>query len=347
MTLGGSTPTACTGSNIGKCKCVEQEGFTTYSYEQTDGDQRCFTMYVPPEGHQPMPVLLLPEQAQNPTEALQKRMEKWFGTRGVASVFVASQTGGWLGNQRMSVTVNKDNPQVCTSVDVDYGRTILTTLGSQGSALDMDAIYLAAFGTSSYFATLLSFCLSDQIRGVMVGGGSMVVPDTQYNYAKRGLGRVMDKYARFGTCDTCKFWPVYPCYEPSRPVRVCFAATNNDPYVWDQSFKRSMNDVSYKLAKDEGHIVTNIVWDTERGHTKDGLWNDWILSCLQITPPCPAGCWDEYFQKLTCNNCSATADMMLSRAPYATLEGTPGSFAASRAAPPHDRPANSICKHGA
>jgi poly(3-hydroxybutyrate) depolymerase len=269
-----------------------QLGFSTYSFEQSDGSHRCFTVYLPPDGPEGMPVLLLPKSDgdQKPDKSMLLRMQNALGTRGIASVFVPWQEGGSLN------TANAFSPEQCTPTDVEYGSNILSTLTKVGSAVDMDAIYIAGFSANSYFATLLTFCLSDRIRGVMAAGGPMAV---------------------------------YPC-RAARPLRVCLAATNNDPKVADD-----MNDDSYKLARDEGHIVTNIVWDNDGGHSKQTLWNEWIVSCLQILKHCTRSCWAGYLQKRTCTDCSLTKQMLMTAVPEAQIKGTPGSFASPGAVPAH------------
>ena len=292
----GLGPRICEGGARGPCECSGRPGFTTYTWTVAD-QERCFTVYTPDRAG-PLPVMIqmncyarnrLQQSGCAPGTPLVEAAD----TYGFVAVCASATDGNWtFGNDGVS---NDDNPTPCAdedSKDIVYLRGLFDTLSALGDAgtLDADRIYTWGFSQNAMFAAYASICFPQHIVGVWQGGsGLFVAGETNPLPQMEGACRRSDflelgpECAEERPCDECQYFPAYPvASEPAR--RACVMAYEDDILF---ATARPM----FTRLGDEGHDATLLSFpDVGRGHANPLQAWAWMVSCLDITPPCDAAC---------------------------------------------------------
>jgi len=270
---------------------------------------------------------------------------------GIATLFVSrpplarDRVANWdftiQGMAGTPAQVNDTTPQVCTGDDADYMNVVFAFLASHANDFDPSQ--------NGVFSMYAGYCWSEKVQGIWQAlAGLTLVPQFRQYWTQNlddGLNRVQ-RYLK--TCDGCKYWPTYPCYEPVRPVTHCLGASSDDPFVWDWSLTHSTAQYAYDAAVNEGHHSAILIWGAPTsGHVVGHLKAEWTIRCLGMLPECPESCWDgRAINHLDsqCKRCSPTKAQLLAATPNMNLVhwsvGTPGVRNQ-----PQPRPPTSKCVH--
>lgn len=339
-------PVKCDGSTPSPCKCLPDDGFTTYTFT-LNGDARCFTTYLPPDDStRPMATMILPQCYLKSDPQNEKSHMVDFGRYGIASVFVSTSPTS-TGNWDLPHIVNDTQPQVCTGSDADYMRVVFDFLGSHVKDFDPTNVHVTGHSQNSIFSAFTGFCFSEKVAGVFQASGGLTLVDEFKKYwTKRATG-LKQVQGFLQECDTCQYWTVYPCYEPSRPVTNCFGSSTDDPFVWDDSYTRSTSQYGYEAAVKEGHVSASLVWGPPvTGHATGVFTTEWTIRCLGMLPECPESCWDGKqidHSESQCRRCSPTKSQLAVVTPNMTVVGNFGTPGVRNK--PQPRPPTSKCVH--
>ena len=308
LTLGAANaseiPTACTPADAGACECSQEEGFTTYRFE-VDGQDRCFTIYVPPEhAGSPLPVVITMDSGQG-NNALRaggcepgEEMTRAADAYGFAGLCATTTDGIWtFGNDGV---VNDETPLPCDasdSKDIVYLQGLFDTLDSLGDqgVVESDAIFAWGFSENSMFAAYAAFCFPEKVARHWQGGSGLFVKDlTDPLPQMEGACRKSD-FLHYGhdcqeiaPCEDCEYFPVYPeaSVEPQRDA--CIMAYEDDPLF-------PTAEPMYDAMTEEGHHATLLAFpDTGRGHTMPYDRWPWLVGCMEVVEPCSEICESDF-----------------------------------------------------
>lgn len=324
----------CVGTNVNNCTCNRDVGFKTYSV-QVNGSSRCFTIYVPPNMLGPRPVVLLPDSSLKSIPTKMKSTMLYYGRRGIATIFVSNLDGSkWS----IPDVITDTNPQVCEGTEFKYMQLVFSFVESLGGVFDAQKIYITGFSISSQFASFIGYCLSEKVQGIFQHSGPPV---------EKGFF-VSDPFFRFFGGNpfqdpSAKYYPVYPCHEPTHPLINCFASGYSDPWVWSEDLTKSMHTHDSVWFEDEGQFASTIVCPNS-GHSKCPMWEEFVIGCLGIYPPCTADCWNTITRtvKATCAPCAPSIEALKIAVPGTNVTG---HFGAPPSGYVHQRPTTSKCVH--
>lgn len=324
-------PQVCDPANPGVCECSDQPGFTTYTWE-VEGQQRCFTVYVPPATEPLSTVIAMNCYAANALGGggcvPNSPMVRTANQLGFAAVCASATDGNWqFGNDGV---INAANPTPCAeddSKDIVYMQgifDILEDLAIDG-VLDPDMVFTSGFSQNSMFAAYVGVCFDEEIRGVWQGGSGLYVDGvTQPLPRSEGACSASD-FETYGPscrmlapCTDCEFFPVYPVATPE-PHQHCIMAYEDD-------FLSETAEPMYDALIAEGHDATLLQFpDIGRGHAAAYEEWPWIASCLEVTPTCSSTC-EQSFETCMGAGGSVQANLMNYRqcydfARYGSLSG--------------------------
>ena len=310
-------PTKCSTDNQGRCECgKEDDGFTTYTFWQGDV-QRCFTIFFPPARKgEVLPVAVFSHcysmdrltgtQSKSPRTGANKAAARY----GYAKIGISTPNGNWkFGNAINDNVINDDNPRPCSdedSLDIAYVRKILQWIEANP---DLDATRMWAWGFSqnSAFSSLIGYCFPNNFVGVYAAGaGLRLTGEKPYGPGCSGQVRKSDwKVCKEENkkcevcyeekpCTECQYYPIYPCYNPARPMTSCVVEYTNDNIAVDSQSGASSSRFMYEALIREGHDGRLLRFSPSgdiKGKHKDVKNLDyWKVSCLDITEPCSEVC---------------------------------------------------------
>jgi hypothetical protein len=293
-------PQVCDPADPGVCECSAEPGFTTYTWDVA-GQQRCFTVYVPPSS-EPLPtVVAMNCYAQNALGGggcvRNSPMIRAADAHGFAAVCASATDGNWeFGNDGV---VNASIPTPCSesdSKDIRYLQGLLDTLADIGAdgTLDFDRIYTSGFSQNAMFAAYAGVCFPGSFEGVWQGGSGLYVDGvTSPLPQSEGACRRSD-FLEYGPacqtvapCTDCEYFPVYPAPAPD-PLQSCIMAYEDDGLF-------ETIGPMYDAMTAEGHEPTLLAFaDVGRGHAGPLEEWPWIVSCLGVTDTCSDACETQF-----------------------------------------------------
>jgi len=363
-------PTPITSENQGRCfeGTTSQPDNTRWYTWWIGDDQRCVSVYVPPEAPKPMPIMMLMSCYSN-----DRNVASEFGRFPVASVTLSTDftdgggKGGWrTGNDGVA---NDELPQPCSEDDtpeISYIKAVFALIQEDTATFDSSKIYTWGFSQNSMFSAYVGFCFSHLVAGIVQGGSGLVVR-SENPRAPPNLGGYC-KYSDYNTlggkcrneapCQECEYWPIYPCYE-ARPVVHCSFIYQGDPIGYP------LQKPMYDRTVAEG-FDSRMVEFPGGSHVEPQNKEEWYAGCLGLTEPCDSACIADFkecmagsgkegslayryciqsfrFPASCQSGCSPTQEMLhLSEVPAETylsqdLWGAPGPKVA--------RPEGSLCQH--
>jgi len=306
-----TSPTLCTAANQGRCDCANLQtsgpfvgtNANTYTW-WLDGQQRCLTTYVPTAsnaslveetGTAALPTMLyLQCYGQDRLQAFTPDAISAANRFGMAMMYLSSPDGAWSWNTSI---VNDTATRPCSAatagVDYSYMRAALSFLAKQ-PFYDKSRVYTYGFSQNGMASAYVGRCFASEVTGQWIGGGGLFSP---------GHGPVPPNQA--GTCDTCKYWPVFPCHSSSTKTAVqsCIQFYSNDPVTVDQHnppYGARTNGHGlylYDRLQTEGNdgrmleFSPNSAQGVTGGHSGPANEWDWIVSCFGgISTQCSAAC---------------------------------------------------------
>ena len=248
---------------------------------------------------------------------------------GFARIGLSTPDGYWtFGNDNV---VNDANPMPCSdsdSKDIPYVRTVLDFIESRPDQFDSSRIWAEGFSQNSMFSAYIGFCFSDRILGVWQGGSGMALTGKKPNLPGCQGQCTASAFAAADNCNQCiastpctecQYWPIYPCYNPERPMIDCLADYTNDYIANDR------NDASLSTAENmynklisEGHDARLLRFaPSEDGTITGGHQNPknsvyWQVGCLGITEPCGSQCETSFSQCVNSLDVSTAANRVQS-----------------------------------
>ena len=118
--------------------------------------------------------------------------------------------------------------------------------------MDATRMWVNGFSQNSVWAIYTAYCFPQNFVGVYQGGATMSfkgqepfalscqsnVKPSVYETCKKSkprlrCGTCAEKYP----CEECQFYPLWPCYNPERPMIDCSANYNNDARVYSRTDK--------------------------------------------------------------------------------------------------------------
>ena len=307
----------CTDENKGHCECADtSDGFVTYVFQINDVT-RCFTVFHPPKRNsQKLPVVLSSQcYGQDRLGSIRMksatRGENAEATRyGFARIGLSTPDGAWtFGNDGV---VNDDTPMPCSeadSKDIPYLNKVFEFIENNPEKFDSNRIYTEGFSQNSMFSAYIGFCYSDQVVGIWQGGSGLAFTGEPPNLpgcqaqCKASVFKesTCDQCQANQPCTECQYWPIYPCYEPKRPVIDCIADYKND-YIANSredpdEFSTAKN--MHEVLLNEGHSSRLLRFESKDTTVPGGHQNPqntiyWQVGCLGITSPCSTECEESF-----------------------------------------------------
>ena len=300
----------CTDENEGNCECADtSKGFQTYTF-WLGNEQRCFTVYRSLDRvGEILPVVLSPNcYAKDKLQGIEGKSPYSKGNKaaarfGYARIGISTPDGNWqFGNDGI---VNDAKPMPCSnedSKDLHYVRKIIEFLEANSDKYDTSKIYAQGFSQNSMFSAYIGFCLNDKILGVWQGGSGMALTGKSPNLPGCQAQVTASAFEECGNCNQCiasnpctecQYWPIYPCYSPSRPMIDCLAEYTND-FISVVKSDPSQSTAIYmnEKLKNEGHDARLLRFSpSDDGTISGGHQNPkneayWIAGCLGITEAC-------------------------------------------------------------
>lgn len=314
---GSNVPTPCNPQNPGRCECGDvSRGFQTYTFT-SGGEQRCFTVYHPVElASQPLPAYLFSQcYAADELQGLEMTNENSpsnaaAGRYGFARIGLSTPDGNWqFGNDGV---VNDEYPQPCSNADSKdnaYLRTVFDFIDNNPDQFDGSRIYAEGFSQNSMFSAHIGHCFQDRVTGIWQGGSGMSLTgqrpytpgcegQVEHSVWEQCGGNCDQCIQQNGFCSDCKYWPIYPCYSPAKPMVVCLHEYTNDGISVDQVNPDVNSTALYMNAalKAEGHDARLLRFSPSPDNSIEGGHRDpnngayWHVGCLGITAPCSLQC---------------------------------------------------------
>jgi len=213
---------------------------------------------------------------------------------GMVIAYLSTPGGAWSWNTSV---VNDQHPRPCTAAaagqDYTYVSDALSFLSAQ-TYFDSSRVYTSGFSQNGMASAFVGRCFEEKVTGQWMGGGGLFSP---------GEGPVPPNKA--GTCDKCKYWPVFPCHSSKHGVQACIQFYSNDPITVDQhdpaDGPRTKGHGLYLFDRlqtegNDGRMMMfapNSAQGITGGHrAPQNMW-DWFVGCFGgITPMCSAQCED-------------------------------------------------------
>merc|ERR1712136_288248 len=308
-------PTECSSVNQGSCECGDTRiGFTTYTF-YIDGQQRCFTVYRPPftENIQ-LPAVITSncyaKDALNGLNMVNDRSEANYaaGRYGYARLGLSTPDGAWtFGNNGV---INDQNPMPCSdsdSKDIKYVKAVFAFLESNPNQYNANKVYAEGFSQNSMFSAYLSFCMNDKVIGIWQGGSGMSLtglPPTLPGAEAQCTASAFQQYGHncetMDPCTDCQYFPIYPCYQPQRPMINCVVEYSNDPVSTTDNPDQTTGKYMYHALVDEGHAARYLEFSPsddgtiQGGHANPQNTAYWQAGCWGITQQCSVECEVEF-----------------------------------------------------
>eukprot|EP00111_Clytia_hemisphaerica_P005631 TCONS_00016355-protein len=223
---------------------------------------------------------------------------------GFARIGLSTPDGGWtFGNNGI---VNDTVRMPCSeddSKDIAYVNKVFEYIDSHPDKFDVNRIYTEGFSQNSMFSAYIGFCHSDRVTGIWQGGSGLAFKsDDGINLPGKQAKCSAISYAEDGRncieCTDCKYWPIYPCYQPKKPMIDCIADYNNDYIASSRSNSETESTTlnMYNVAKDEGHDARMLRFKpSDDGTIAGGHKNPrntvyWQMGCWGMTEKCSSEC---------------------------------------------------------
>ena len=299
----------------GHCECGNQDkGFTTYVFKVKE-QTRCFTVYRPLSRQSEKLPIVLASQCYGQDRLSSFGMtndrsgeNKAAARYGFARIGLSTPDGGWtFGNDGI---VNDQNPMPCSedeSKDAAYVNKVFEFIKSNPSIFNIDKIYAAGFSQNSMFSAYIGFCHSDKVTGIWQGGSGLALSSqteltlpamqahctaSMYTEFKKGCSSQTD------ACPGCKYWPIYPCYQASKPMINCIADYNNDYIATSRTNPETVSTARnmYEAMVNEGHDARLLRFEPSADETIPGGHKDpqntvyWQVGCWGMTEKCSSEC---------------------------------------------------------
>jgi len=313
----------------------------------------------------PMPVMLEFSCYSN-----DRNVATAFGRFPVASFSLSTnfQDGGGKGAWRTGNdgAVTDSNPQPCSEADspeITYIKAIFNLINEDSSTFDSSRIYTWGFSQNSMMSAYIGFCFSHLVAGIVQSGSGLVArPEvTKPPPNKGGFCKFSDYNTFSNSCqndapcdvDECKYWPIYPCYEP-REVLHCSFVYKADPIGYH------LQGPMYDRAVAEGYDSRMFVFP-DGSHVELKNKEEWYAGCLGLTDSCNDDCIDNFKSCMNlssekgpdayktcigaaeCESCSPTKEMLyLSEEPVEAKLSQDTFGASTIKLPP---PETSSCTH--
>lgn len=317
-----TSPTLCTAENRGRCDCAskdvpDEQGrlLRTFTWWYA-GQQRCFTEYVPPPAtlgeYHPRSVLLnLQCNANDRLDGIGFKhgsdlMDGADRFNFIAIGLSTPNIGAWdFGNGGV---VNDKLPQPCSATysdDIVYIGDVLKHLRRNHRIHDGRKIFLKGFSQNSMFAAFSAYCFPAEVAGLwqvssgLAVKGLLPVPPRKESVCSRwaydAYGDQCDEKER---CESCKYFPIYPCHF-RRPMVHCLSFYTNDEETAsnpdDPTDTATLADNMFNIAAKEGHDVRLLRFQPQGkhisgGHQPPGNGFDWLVGCLGMAPRCSPQC---------------------------------------------------------
>ena len=313
-------PTKCSAANQGRCPCGnEDEGFTTYTFWQGD-QQRCFHVFFPPERKgEVLPVAFLSHcyskdrLSGTQSDKASKPANKAAARYGYAKIGISTPNTNWeFGNDGI---VNDDKPRPCAdedSRDIAYVRKIIQW-AEANPELDASRMFAWGFSQNSMFSAYIGHCFPENFVGVYQAGSGLalssqplqlpgcqgLVSASVFRQCRAEGDKCKTCKAKY-PCTECEYWPIYPCYNPEKPMIHCIEEYTNDGISTDKKSQTSSARNMYEALMREGHDGRLIRFDPDGkikgSHKEIGNADYWKVSCLDITEQCSEECEANFFE---------------------------------------------------
>merc|ERR1719277_452142 len=279
-------PTPITPQNRGGC--YPNKGFPDNIKMWTwklGNEQRCVSVSIPPAAPKPMPVMLRMNCYDQ-----DRSVAPAFGRFPVAQFYLSTPRRHWHPPQNDGI-VNDATPQPCSVEqypEIAYIKAVFKLIEDDPVTFDKDKIYTSGFSQNSMFSAYVGFCFSHKVAGIAQSGAGLVIKGaTTIDPQAAGYCKFSDfkKYkkecVKTSPCKECKYWPIYPCYEP-RKVVYC-------SIMYQKDFMYNTAKPMYDHATAEGFDARLFVLP-EGGHKEPQNKEEWYAGCLGITPTCSNAC---------------------------------------------------------
>ena len=269
----------CTEQTKGHCECATACGFKTYVFT-VENEKRCLSVYRPVGLPQQLPIVIrshcygkdkLSTLAMTNTNVDVNQAAARYG---FARMGISSPLGDWrFGNNHI---VNDKKPMPCSTKDTPdmiYVDRIFEFIDANDHIFKADRVYTEGFSQNAAFSAYIGHCHSDRVTGIWQGGSGMAMkedkhiqpPSMQTKCTKSAFKLYGRDCATKEPCPDCQYWPIYPCYQPKKPIIHCVADYNNDrlgsadPPGDPETEANVLN--MYYAAKREGHDVRMLRFD--------------------------------------------------------------------------------------
>jgi len=173
--------------------------------------------------------------------------------------------------------------------DMEDVRGVFTIIEGDATNFNSDAIYTFGFSQNSMFSAYVGFCLSDKVKGIVQGGSGLVVKKEEHSPPpNQGAYCTHSSFNENGgscktkdACDTCEYWPIYPCYAPN-PIVHC-------SFIYECDYMGHTQAPMYERAKHEGFEVRMFEFSLG-SHLDVQNKEEWFAGCLGITTQCSSDC---------------------------------------------------------
>ena len=185
-----------------------------------------------------------------------------------------------------------------------YMRKIFEFIEAHPEKFDASKIYAMGFSQNSMFSAYIGFCFQDKVLGVWQGGSGMALTGEPPNLPGCQAQVTASDFANncqncnqcmaSHPCTECQYWPIYPCYSPTRPMVDCLAEYTNDFISVGKEDPDAYSTATnmYERMVTEGHDARLLRFSPPSDGTIPGGHQDpknkhyWIAGCLGITAPC-------------------------------------------------------------
>uniref|UniRef100_A0A7M5UFV2 Uncharacterized protein n=2 Tax=Clytia hemisphaerica TaxID=252671 RepID=A0A7M5UFV2_9CNID len=229
---------------------------------------------------------------------------------GYARFGLSSPDGAWtFGNNGV---VNEENPMPCSeadSKDMEYVGKVFEFIDENEEIFNTDKIFTEGFSQNSMFSAYIGFCYSDRVTGIWQGGSGLAfksqenvnLPGMQSKCSASSYAENKKDCEEVEPCTDCEYWPIYPCYESTKPMIDCIADYNNDNIanaraeLGDPEIESTAVNM-YTVAKTEGHDARLLRFKpSDDGTIAGGHKNPrntvyWQMGCWGMTEKCSSEC---------------------------------------------------------
>lgn len=328
----GIHPEICTEENKGHCECGDtSKGFTTYTFTVRD-EKRCFTVYHPLNRlDEAIPVVIGSQcYGKDRLSSIGMKSERTDENKaaaryGFARIGISTPDGGWtFGNDGV---VNNEHLMPCSendSKDISYLKVVFNWIVWNSDKYLDSRVYAEGFSQNSMFSAYLGFCFSEHVAGVWQGGSGMALnglPPTLPGAQAQCTASMYQSYGRQCTnqenaCPGCKYWPIYPCYQPLRPMSHCIAEYDNDPISSGKTNPElySSGRYMYDASIGEGHNAVFLRFSESADKTIPGMHKNpknvvyWEIACWGLTETCTSECEESFVTCVNDENPDSAAD---------------------------------------